>query len=118
MPNAVLFVGWGTTIPGREQKALQVFNDTMQYYQRLKQEGAIQDFQPVQLEPHGGDLEGFALLQGERDKLNQLRYSPEFIHNVNRAALVVQNVGVVMGYAGEELNRLFSDYQSQINELG
>lgn len=117
MPNTVLFVGWGSAIPGREHKALQVFGETMQYYQRLKQDGTIQDFQPVQLEPHGGDLGGFFLLQGDRNKLSQLRYDMEFVHNVNRAVLVVQNVGVVMGYAGEELNRLFGDFQSQISEL-
>jgi hypothetical protein len=117
MANAALFIGWGTPIPGRERQALEVFGQFMQYYGRLKGEGEIESFEPVALEPHGGDLGGFVLIQGDREKLSRLRTNPEFIHNINRAELVVHNVGVVTGYIGEDLNRLFSDYQSQIGQL-
>jgi hypothetical protein len=117
MAEATLFVGWGAVIPGRERQAVEVFGQTLQYYDRLRQEGVISGFDPCLLEPHGGDLDGFIVIRGDRDRLNQLRYSPEFVHNLNRAQLVVQTVGVVMGYVGEELNRLMADFQSNIDEL-
>ena len=56
--NAALFIGWGQAIPGREQKALQVFNEGIQYWSKLQQQGMIESFEPFLLEPHGGDLAG------------------------------------------------------------
>jgi hypothetical protein len=32
MADRLLFIGWGTPIPGREERALEVFNDTMGLY--------------------------------------------------------------------------------------
>ena len=117
MANGALFIGWGTPIPGREKQAVEVFGQVMQYYERLRRDGEITSCQPVLLEPHGGDLEGFILIQGDQSRLNQLRLNPEFLHNITRAQLVAQNVGVVTGFVGEELNRMMSDYQSQAHEL-
>lgn len=117
MANAALFIGWGTPVHGREQKSLQVFNEVMQYYSRLQQQGEIESFVPVELEPHGGDLQGFVLIQGDRDKLARVRASEEFQHFTNRATLIVENFGVVSGYVGEELNKLFADFSSQSSEL-
>ncbi len=118
MANAALFIGYGPVVPGRAQQALQVFSEAIQYYGRLQQQGQIESFEPVFLEPHGGDLNGFILLRGDRDKLNSARYSEEFLRLTNRATLVVQNVGVVSAFEGEEQNRLFQDFQRQAAELG
>ena len=118
MANAALFVGYGPTIPGHAQKSLQVFTEALQYYARLQQQGQIESFEPVLLEPHGGDLSGFILLRGDRDKLNSARFSEDFLRLTNRATLVVQNVGIVSAFMGEEQNRLFQDFQRQASELG
>jgi hypothetical protein len=117
MANAALFGGYGATVAGREQKALQVFNEFIQYYTRLQQQGEIESFQSVLLEPHGGDLTGFILVYGDRDKLNRVRYSAETLRLNQRAGLVVHNYGVVAAFVGEEQNRLFADFQRQAAEL-
>ena len=117
MVAGMLFIGWGEVIAGREQQALQVFNETQQYYGRLQQQGTITGFEPVLLEPHGGDLGGFILLRGERDQLSQLRTDDEFIRMLTRAQLVVQKVGVVAAYGGDELGRLMGEYQEQVSQL-
>ena len=64
MADAGLFIGWGEVVRGRETEALEVFNETLAYYGRLQEEGAIESFEPVFLEPHGGDLSGFILIRG------------------------------------------------------
>jgi len=115
--KGALFIGWGPTIPGREQKALQVFNEVIQYYTRLQQQGEIESFEPVALEPHGGDLNGFLLIRGDLDKLAHVRSSEEFVRMNTRGQLVVQNLGVVGAYTGDELNALFADFQKQASEL-
>ena len=117
MADAVLFIGWGAVIPGREQKSFQVFNEAIAYWQRLQQEGVIESFEVVTLEYHGGDLAGFGVLRGEREKLEQVRYSDEFLRINARAALVVQNFGVVAGFSGEALNREFARFQEQASDL-
>jgi hypothetical protein len=59
MAAAGLFVGWGAPITGREAKGLEVFNESVQYWGKLQQDGKIESFEVVLLTPHGGDLEGF-----------------------------------------------------------
>jgi hypothetical protein len=117
MANAVLFIGWGTPVPGRERQALRVFNDSLQYYSRLQQEGQIESFEPVLLEQHGNELGSFILLRGDQEQLSRLRADTEFQHNTTRAGLVVENLGVVSGFLGDNLNRIMGDYQTQIDEL-
>lgn len=117
MATGALVIGWGPPVRGREQKALQVFNEAIQYYTKLQQQGTIESFEAVSLDPHGGDLSGFLLVRGDREKLNALRTSEEFLRLNNRASLVVDNLGVINAFIGEELQRLFADYQTQAAEL-
>ena len=117
MAKGALFIGWGEVIATREQKAVQVFNETLQYYGSLQQRGQIDSFEPFLLEAHGGDLNGFALLRGDRDKLDSLRSTQEFNRMTSRAQLVVHNVGVIAAYTGDELQTFMTDFQQQNREL-
>jgi hypothetical protein len=117
MTNAAIFIGWGNVVRGREVKSLAVFNEGLQYWARLQQSGEIESFEPVALEPHGGDLAGFVLIRGDRDKLNRLRYSDEWMRLNDRANTVVDNLGIVSAYVGEDLQRLFASYQPNTSDL-
>ncbi len=117
MPEAALFVGWGPAVRGREQKALQVFEEAIAFYTRLQQAGEITSFEPVALEPHGGELAGFFLIRGEPERLQRVRASEEFLRLNNRAGLIVDHLGVVTAFVGDELRRLFADWGTQAAEL-
>jgi hypothetical protein len=117
MAGEALFLGWGPVVRGREQKALQVFQETIEYYGRLQQEGRIDSFEPVLIAPHGGDLAGFVLLRGERGKLDAIRSSEEFERMVTRAASVADNVGVINAFTGESLGQAMSRFQVVSEEL-
>jgi hypothetical protein len=117
MADHALFIGWGEVIAGREQQAGQVFTESLQFYGQLQQQGTIAGFEPFFLEPHGGDLGGFILLRGERDQLAQLRTSAEFLRFIQRASFVVNRVGVVAAFTGDELTRQFGEFQQQATEL-
>jgi hypothetical protein len=118
MATGALVIGWGPAVRGRESKALQVYNEIFQYFAQLQQQGTIESFEGVALEPHGGDLLGFLLVRGDREKLNALRTSEEFLRLSNRAGLIVDNFGVITAFIGEERRRLFADYRTQVSELG
>ncbi len=116
MANA-LFIGWGQATRGREQVALQVFNEALEYFGGLQQQGEIEAFEPVALEPHGGDLYGFFLLRGDPERLSRMRTSEEFRRLIQRADLVVEDVGVVTASVGDEITRQFASFQEQASEL-
>ena len=117
MATGALFIGWGAGVPGRERQALQVFNEGIQYWSGLQQRGEIESFEPVLLEPHGGDLYGFVMIKGDQDKLARLRTDPEFQRLNQRAGLVVQNLGVVGASFGEDLQRRFQVFEQQLGDF-
>jgi hypothetical protein len=114
MADAGLFIGWGEVVRGRESEAIEVFNETLAYYGRLQEEGTIENFEPVFLEPHGGDLSGFILVRGDAEKLASLRVSEEFAQFAIKATLVVENFGIVGADLAERLQRQMEFYTSQI----
>ena len=114
MADAGLFVGWGEVVRGRESEAIEVFNETLAFYGRLQEEGTIESFEPVVLEPHGGDLNGFILIRGDAEKLASLRVSEEFTQFATRATLIVEKFGIVGADLAERLQRQMEFYTSQI----
>jgi hypothetical protein len=115
--DAALFIGWGEVVRGREAEAVEVFNETLAYYGRLQEEGVIESFEPVFLEPHGGDLNGFVLVRGDAEKLASLRVSEEFAQFATRATLIVDNFGVVGADLAERLQRQMEYYTQQIGAI-
>jgi hypothetical protein len=114
MADAGLFVGWGEAVRGREGQALELFDQVIAYYGRLQEEGTIESFEPVFLEPHGGDLSGFVLLRGDAEKLAALRVSDEFTQLSLRALLVVDNFGVVGADLAGRIQHQMEYYTEQI----
>ena len=117
MADTGLFIGFGAPVRGRERQAIQVFNETFEYYARLQQEGEIESFEPVLFEPHGGELGGFFLLRGDRDQLARVRASEEFERLTARAQLIVDDLGIVTGYLGGRLTYLMGVFGQQVEEL-
>jgi hypothetical protein len=117
MADAGLFIGWGEVVRGRETEALEVFNETIAYYSRLQEDGTIEGFEPVFLEPHGGDLNGFILIRGDAETLASLRVNEEFAQFAIRAGLVVDGFGVVGADLAERLQRQMAYYTEQIGAI-
>ncbi len=117
MADSGLFIGFGAPVRGRERQAIKVFNEAFEYYARLQQEGEIESFEPVLLEPHGGELGGFFLLRGDQDKLARIRSSEEFERLTVRAQLITENLGIVSALLGGRLMSQISALSEQIEEL-
>jgi hypothetical protein len=117
MADAGLFVGFGDPVRGRESQAIELFNETIGWYSRLQEEGEIESFEPVFLEPHGGDLGGFILIRGDAEKLSKLRVSDEFTQFTIRASLCVDSIGVVGADMNERLQSQMAYYTDQIGAI-
>jgi len=118
MADEALFIGWGEVVRGRERKAVEVFNESLQYYGQLQQDGKVESVEPWFLAPHGGDLAGFVLLRGQREQLDEIERSPEFERLQTRASLIVDRTGVINAYTGESLGRLLGQFQEASGDLG
>ncbi len=100
--NVVLF-GWDHPIPGREGLSAAHFQEFVQYLGGQQQSGAIQSFEAVLLDPHGGDLNGFFLIRAEPAKLDALLASTTWQTHIIRAGLHLAGSGVIRGATGELL---------------
>jgi hypothetical protein len=104
-------------VRGREAKSLEVFNESVAYWGRLQQEGRIESVEIALLEPHGGDLLGFAMLRGEREALAALRVDEEFERMITRSDLIVEGLGVVGAIVGDGLERGIGIFQEAVADL-
>lgn len=103
MANSVIFIGWTRASVGREQQAMKLWQDSAEYYEKLKADGKIEDYDLVLLEHHGGDLNGFALLKGDRKKLAEVRREATFMDNAVQAGYCLDGVGIIRGFTGDGL---------------
>jgi hypothetical protein len=117
MAGEALFLGWGQVVRGREQMALQVFQEAVGFYGKLQEDGRIDRFDATLLAPHGGDLAGFFLLYGEATALDALRRSEDFQRLVGRAGSVVDNIGLVDASTGDALGRQMGLFGELSQEL-
>jgi hypothetical protein len=117
MADFGLFIGFGFPVRGRERQAVKVFNEAMEYYARLQQQGEIESFESVFLEAHGGDLGGFTLVRGDRDKLASIRTSDEFARLTVRANLIVEGFGVIGAELGDRIGTLMGVFNEQVEDL-
>ncbi len=116
MAEAALFIGWGMPARGREKAGLEVFNESVQYWGRLQQEGQIERFDVALLTPHGG-LGGFALLRGTAQQIDTVRRSDEFVGLVNRVSLRVDELEISDAWVDEGLAAVMGQYQDEAGKV-
>jgi hypothetical protein len=114
MADAGLFIGWGEVVRGREDRALVVFNESIELYGQMQSDGRIEDFEVCLLEPHGGELAGFTLLRGSEEQIDAVHRSEDFERMNTKASLIVENLGIVYAALGEGLGRAMAIYQEEI----
>jgi len=98
-PNSLMF-GWNRSIPGREKLSAQHFEDFVGYLTAQQQKKAIDGFDVVFLDGHGGDLNGCFLIKADPAKLQAFAASEEWIKHMMRAALHLEGSGAIRGVTG------------------
>jgi hypothetical protein len=114
MSEAGLFIRWGEPARGREARAVEVFNESVQYFALLQQEGKIEGFDRAVFMPHGPDNGGFFLLRGSAQQIDSIRREQGFLRLLNRARLRCEDVGVVDTFLDEGVAQIMSLYQEEV----
>ncbi len=113
MADRMLFVGWGTPVRGREERGLEVFNESIGLYGRMQQDGRIERFNVVLLDPNT-DLNGYVELHGSAEQLAAVRGSEDFRRMLADATLIVDDVRLVDGFVNDGISREMALYQQSV----
>ena len=113
MSDRVLFISWRTPVRGREERSLEVFNESMGLYGRMQQAGRIERFDVVLLGA-SGDLNGYIELHGSAEQLAALREDEEFQRNTIEASLIVDDLRQAEGVTNNEIARQLGLYEAAL----
>jgi hypothetical protein len=116
MADRVLFVGWGTPVRGAEERGLEVFNEALGLLGRMQQDGRIEGFDVVLLDPNTS-LNGFTLARGTAEQIDALRQDEDFRRNMIDASLIVDDLQHIEGYTNEGVAQEMALYQEAISRV-
>lgn len=112
MADRMLFIGWGATVRGREERAIEVFNDAVGFYGRLQQDGRIESFDVALLDPNGMGLDGYIQLHGTGAQLSAIRDDDEFRTKLVTASMIVDDLRLADGYTGAGVAREMARFEA------
>lgn len=116
MADRVMFISWGSTIPGREQRALEVFNEAIGVYGRMQQDGRIESFDATILNPNGV-VDGYFQVHGSAAQLAAVREDEEFRRTMIDASLIVEDLALSDGMTNEGVAEGMAMYQEAISKV-
>jgi hypothetical protein len=108
--DAALISQWDHPARGREHEALQVFMDSMMFWDRQAAEGRCEPRQVF----IGLDGHGITIVKGDSATLNEITESDEFRELNNRILLYVDGIDWGVWAAGDEVDRIVGDYGKAI----
>jgi hypothetical protein len=111
-----LFMGWKRSVPGREMDSIELFGGFNKYLDTLKDNGTITSHTPYFLDSHGGDLNGFWLINGDRTKLDEMTHSDEWMTYVAKGMYTMEGFGVIRAQTGAALQNRMGKFQSVIKK--
>jgi hypothetical protein len=118
MADKALFIGFGEPARGREERAIEVFNDFVQMFGRMQSDGRIEGMDVCLLDPHGGELGGFFLVHGSVSQCEALPDDLEFRRAAIDAGLIVDHFGVVPARTGAAVSDEMELYADAVRKVG
>ena len=116
MADRLLVISWGPPVRGREERALEVFNESLGLCGRMQQDGRIESFDVVLLNPTG-DVQGYIELHGSSEQIAALDTDEEFERNTIDAQLIVENLRHTAGYTNDGVARQMALYQEALAKV-
>lgn len=117
MANSAIFVGWQKAQAGYEAVSLELFTRFIGNLQKWQKEGRLETFEVAALEAHGGDLGGFALIKGDRAKLDALVHDDEWQSEWVKGMVMMNGLGLCEAYIGDGLAKRMGFFQQSLAAL-
>lgn len=116
MADRCLMITWGEVVRGREERALENFNEVLGYYGRLQQEGKIESFDTVLLSPNG-HLDGYIQLNGSAQQLAAAKEEDEFQRILAESSLIVDDLRLIEGVCNEGVAKQIEIFQQAVSKV-
>jgi hypothetical protein len=116
MADRILVISWGEAVRGREERALEVFNETIGLCGRMQQDGRIEKFDVVLFQPNG-ELNGYIVIHGSAEQIAAVKESEDFRRSLFAGSLIVDNLKMADGYTNEGIAREMEYYQDAISRV-
>lgn len=116
MADRMLFIGWGAPVRGREERSLEVFNEALGILGRMQQDGRIERFDVVLLNP-SSELGGYIQVHGTAQQIATVREDEEFRRNTVDAELVVDGLRHIEGFTNDGVARQMAMYQEAVSRV-
>ena len=113
MADRILFIGFAEPVRGREERAVESFNEAMGYFGRKQQENGVESFDVALLQPNR-DLGGFIAVHGTAAQLAAVHEDEEFQRLITSATTLVEGMRVIDGYMNEGVAGQMAIYQEAI----
>lgn len=116
MADRMLFVGWGASVRGAEERGIEVFNEALGLLGRMQQEGRIEGFDVALLAPNTS-LDGFISIRGTARQIADVRDDPAWQRSTVDASLIVDDLRHIEGYTNEGVAQQMALYQDAIGRV-
>src|SRR5437870_1181286 len=116
MAERVHVISWGDPVPGREERGLEVFNEALGLCGRMQQDGRLESFDVILLDPTG-DVSGYVVLRGSHEQIAALSQDEEFVRNTIDASLIVKHLRHTTGYTNEGIAKQMELYTQAIGKV-
>jgi len=102
MATAMLFVGWNRPYPGQHKEAYGfLMSQGLEMLDQWQKDGWCEAVRQYGITAHGGDLNGCVIIEGSREKLDELRRTDGFEKFAMKMGTLFDRFGVVPGVTRE-----------------
>jgi hypothetical protein len=116
MADRMIFMSWTGVVRGREERAVEVFNESMGYYGRAQQEGRIESFDAALLVPNS-TLDGYIQIHGSAEQLSALKEDEGYLRLMIDAGMIIEGMQIADGYTNEAVAQQMALYQEAIAKV-
>ncbi|MGO9457967.1 MAG: hypothetical protein ACLP62_13125 [Acidimicrobiales bacterium] len=108
---------WGDPKTGREKKALDLFGSVIALNDKAVAEGRLASWDVVLFEPSAVPPDGVMRVYGTSEQVNAFLQSDEFEEALQKATLMLNNVGVRRFVTGGALMEVMGKYTGLLDSL-
>ena len=109
-----LFLGWNRAVPGHEKNSMEIFEGFLGYLGKLENDKKILNYEPVMLNAHGGDMNGFVLIRGTEEDLHKVTTTDDWQNWMVQGWMTMQGFGLIRGVMGDEMKTRMKRFQKYI----